>query len=265
MAMGFSLSSSTVFPSIGLTGRLASDALGTMPQGEVIALAGGGSQTGSTFSFRWGDYTSLSVDPVDDCTFWYTNEYLPSSGAGNWKTHIVAFTYPSCLGTELIQNGGFESGTANWSAYSFGGRQTIYGSAQAHAGAQAFFPCGYAGCDDRVAQTVTIPATVHSATLSFWLKSFSALGALPGAPCLDHFTATLATPDGTVISSGTLQPLCETAATGGYSHETFDVTSLLRAHAGQQLIVMLRGTTANLSGGSFITVWGVDDVSLRVA
>ncbi|HEV2238315.1 MAG TPA: hypothetical protein VGR57_16755 [Ktedonobacterales bacterium] len=265
MAMGFSLSSGTVYPSIALTGRLASDALGTMPQGEEITTAGGGSQTGASYSYRWGDYTSMAVDPGDDCTFWYVNEYQPSTGTHNWKTRIVAFAFPSCPGTQLIQNGGFESGTANWTGYSFGGRQPIYGSAQAHSGAQAYFPCGYAACDDRVSQTVTVPATVNSATLSYWLKSFSALGALPGAPCLDHFSATLATPDGTVISGGTLQPLCETAATGGYTRETFDVTSLLQAHAGQQLTLMLRGTTANLSGASWFTVWGVDDVSLQVA
>jgi hypothetical protein len=266
IALGFSLSSSTVFPSIALTGRLASDPLGTLPQGELIAVAGNGSQTGSTFSYRWGDYTSLAVDPVDDCTFWYTNEYLPSTGARNWKTHIVSFTFPSCLGTQLIQNGGFESGTANWTAYSFGGQQTIRPSPQAHSGAQAFFPCGYPACDDRVSQTVTIPVTVTAAKLQYWLRSFSSLGALPGAPCLDHFYATIATPDGTVISGGTIPPLCETDAVGGYVLETLDVTNLLQAHTGQQLMVTLRGTTANLSGApASFTSWGVDDISLLVA
>jgi hypothetical protein len=267
LALGYSLSSSTVFPSIALTGRLASDPLGTMPQGEVTAVAGGGSQTGgSFFSYRWGDYTSMVVDPVDDCTFWYTNEYLPATGFANWQTRIVSFTFPSCSGTQLIQNGGFESGTANWTESSSAGRQAIFASPQAHSGAQAFFPCGYPACDDRVSQTVTIPATVNSATLRLWLSSFSSLGALPGAPCVDHFYATFATPDGTVISDGAIAPLCETVAAGGYVLETFDVTSLLQAHAGQPLTLMLRGTTANLAGNSgTITHWGVDDVSLLVA
>jgi hypothetical protein len=265
MALGFSLSSSSVFPSIALAGRLASDPLGTMPQGELTAVAGGGSQTGASYSYRWGDYTSMAVDPVDDCTFWYTNEYLPSTGARNWKTRIVSFAYPSCLGTQLIQNGGFEAGTANWTQYSYVSRPSIFASAWAHAGAQAFFPCGYPACDDRASQTVTIPAAVHSATLRYWLRSFSALGALPGAPCLDHFSATLATPDGTVISGGTMPTLCETDAVGGYAHETLDVTNLLQAHAGQQLVLTLRGTTANLSGASSFTLWSVDDVSLLVA
>ena len=169
------------------------------------------------------------------------------------------------MGTQLIQNGGFEAGTANWTQYSYINRPSIFASAWAHTGAQAFFPCGYPACDDRASQTITVPATVHSATLRYWLRSFSALGALPGAPCLDHFSATLATPDGTVISGATLPPLCETDAVGGYVHEAVDVTSLLQAHAGQQLVLTLRGTTANLSGASTYTLWGVDDVSLLVA
>jgi hypothetical protein len=266
IALGYSLSSSTVFPSIALAGRLVSDPLGTMPQGEVVAQAGGGSQSsGSFFSYRWGDYSSLAVDPADDCTFWYTNEYLPATGFANWKTRIVSFAFPNCPGTQLIQNGGFESGTANWTQSSLAGRATIFASSLAHSGTQAFFPCGYPACDDRASQIVTIPATVNSATLRFWIRSNSPLGALPGAPCLDHFYATIATPDGTVISDGMIQPLCETVATGGYLRETFYVTSLLQAHAGQQLIVMLRGTTANVSGASSFTLWGVDDVSLTVS
>jgi hypothetical protein len=262
MAMGYSLSSSTVIPSIGYTGRLASDALGSMAQGETILQQGTGVQTNQS---RWGDYTSMAVDPVNDCTFWYTNAYLPANGSFNWKTRIGSFTFPSCVGTELIQNGGFESGATSWTQSSFSGQQTIYSSTQAHAGAQAYFPCGYRACDDRVSQAITVPATVNSAKLKVWLRSFSSLGALPGAPCVDHFYATLATLDGTAISGGTIAPLCETDAVGGYVLETFDVTSLLQAHAGQQLIVMLRGTTANLAGDSgTITHWGVDDVSLLV-
>lgn len=268
MAMGFSLSGSSTYPSIAITGRLASDTLGTMSQGEEIVTSGTGAQTltGQDVN-RWGDYTSMGVDPTDDCTFWYTNEYIPSNGAFNWKTSIVSFRFPSCLGTQLIQNGGFESGTANWTEYSIEGQQTVYSSPQAHSGAEAFFPCGYADCDDRVAQTITIPATVNSATFSFWLRAFSSLGVTsPNALCLDHFYATLAKPDGTVISGGAIAPLCETAADSGYLLEQFNVTSLLQSYAGQQLTVMFRGTTANESGapGAY-TRWGVDDVSLLVS
>ncbi|MEE4379344.1 MAG: VCBS repeat-containing protein [Candidatus Competibacteraceae bacterium] len=91
IALGYSASSSAVFPSIRYTGRLAGDALGTMSQGETTLIAGNGSQT---FADRWGDYSAMSVDPADDCTFWYTNEYMPSNG--QWNTRIGAFKFPAC-------------------------------------------------------------------------------------------------------------------------------------------------------------------------
>ncbi|HEX9069977.1 MAG TPA: hypothetical protein VF807_14490 [Ktedonobacterales bacterium] len=95
MAMGYSVSSSSLHPGISYTGRLSTDALGTMPQGETSLIVGGGSQTGSSLS-RWGDYSSMTVDPADDCTFWYTSEYIPSNGAFNWKTRIGSFKFTQC-------------------------------------------------------------------------------------------------------------------------------------------------------------------------
>jgi len=93
IALGYSASSGTVKPSIRYTGRLAADALGTM-QTENIIQAGGGSQTGTLH--RWGDYSAMTVDPVDDCTFWYTTEYLKASGSFNWSTRIASFKFPGC-------------------------------------------------------------------------------------------------------------------------------------------------------------------------
>ena len=77
---GFSVSGGTVFPSIRVAGRLASDPPGVLAQGETEMVTGGGSQLHS--ASRWGDSTlsSSSVDPVDDCTFWYTQEYLQTTG-----------------------------------------------------------------------------------------------------------------------------------------------------------------------------------------
>ena len=93
IALGYSASSSSVKPSIRYTGRLVTDALGTM-QTENIIQAGGGSQTGNLH--RWGDYSAMTIDPVDDCTFWYTNEYLKASGSFNWSTRIASFKFPGC-------------------------------------------------------------------------------------------------------------------------------------------------------------------------
>jgi len=93
IALGYSASSSTSAPSIRYTGRLVNDAPGTM-QGENVIQAGVGSQTGNLH--RWGDYSAMTVDPVDDCTFWFTTEYLKANGSFNWSTRIASFKYPSC-------------------------------------------------------------------------------------------------------------------------------------------------------------------------
>jgi hypothetical protein len=93
IALGYSASSGSVFPSIRYTGRVPTDAPGTM-QTENIIRAGGGSQTGTLH--RWGDYSAMTVDPVDDCSFWYTTEYLKSSGSFNWSTRIASFKFPGC-------------------------------------------------------------------------------------------------------------------------------------------------------------------------
>jgi hypothetical protein len=96
MALGFSVSGSSIHPQIHYTGRLAGDAVGTMTQGESTLLNGAGSQNGGLT--RWGDYSRMAVDPIDDCTFWYTNEYIPSNGAFNWRTRIGSFKFPGCGG-----------------------------------------------------------------------------------------------------------------------------------------------------------------------
>jgi hypothetical protein len=93
MAMGYSVSSSTTFPSVAFTGRLATDPASTM-QAESTIINGAGSQTGTLT--RWGDYSAISVDPVDDCTFWYTTEYLKTSGTFNWSTRIANFKFTGC-------------------------------------------------------------------------------------------------------------------------------------------------------------------------
>ena len=96
IALGFSASSSTVFPSVRYAGRLEEDPPGLLPRGrrpdgDIVMIAGQNSQLG----FRWGDYSSMSVDPTDECTFWYTQEY---TGAEEdiWRTRIGAFKFRSC-------------------------------------------------------------------------------------------------------------------------------------------------------------------------
>lgn len=94
IALGYSSSSATMHPSINYVGRLATDPLGTMPYEQGTIMDGTGSQLGA----RWGDYTAMQVDPLDDCTFWYTNEYLKTTSLADWSTQIASFRYPSCQG-----------------------------------------------------------------------------------------------------------------------------------------------------------------------
>jgi hypothetical protein len=96
MAVGYSVSSSSLYPAIRYAGRLASDQLGILSQTETSLIEGTGSQSGGYN--RWGDYSSMSVDPVDDCTFWYTTEYYTSTG-NNWQTRIGSFKLADCSGT----------------------------------------------------------------------------------------------------------------------------------------------------------------------
>ena len=80
IAVGYSVSSSSVYPSLRYTGRLATDTLGTM-QAETELMAGSGSQ--GTSLNRWGDCSAMTIDPVDDCTFWYTTEDIKTTGTYN--------------------------------------------------------------------------------------------------------------------------------------------------------------------------------------
>ena len=107
--MGYNLSSSSTFPSIRYTGRLAGDPAGAMSQPEGTLVAGGGS---NNFS-RYGDYSQMGVDPADECTFWITAEYNPTSSS---DTRIGAIRFEGCTGGGIFADG-FESGDTNqWSS-----------------------------------------------------------------------------------------------------------------------------------------------------
>lgn len=110
IALGYSVSGSTTYPSIRYTGRLASDPPNTLPQGEATLMVGSGSQTHT--AARWGDYSMMAVDPSDGCTFWYTQEYMQTTSSAGWQTRIGSFKFPSCTS----QTTGTLSGTVTNSA-----------------------------------------------------------------------------------------------------------------------------------------------------
>jgi hypothetical protein len=97
LAVGYSASGPNDFPSVRYAGRLESDPLNQLPQSEqALPAPYGGPQT--QVQGRWGDYSNLTVDPADDCTFWVTNEYLEAADVvlGSWRTRIGAFKFPDC-------------------------------------------------------------------------------------------------------------------------------------------------------------------------
>jgi hypothetical protein len=95
IALGYSVSDAdSVFPGIRYAGRLRSDPVNKLSQGEAVLQDGSGSQL--TTNDRWGDYTALNVDPNDDCTFYYINEYYTTTSSESWQTRVGAFRFPDC-------------------------------------------------------------------------------------------------------------------------------------------------------------------------
>lgn len=143
--LGYSTSGSTDpndFPSIKYAGRLASDPPGTLAQGEATGILGTGSQNGA--GSRWGDYSAASVDPADECSFWYTQEYRTAANTGNafnWTTRVIGgIKLPGCTapqrgtisgtitncgtgqpiaGASVTSTGGFATGTNAAGQYTF--------------------------------------------------------------------------------------------------------------------------------------------------
>jgi hypothetical protein len=128
-ALGYSASSAGVNPSLRYAGRLASDGLNSLAQTETVMQAGVGVQNGKcggSDCHRWGDYSAMSVDPGDDCTFWFTSEYYAAAGTSTiaWNTRIGTFRFSpaQCVSTpvtltthSLIFDGGVGS---DWSPVS---------------------------------------------------------------------------------------------------------------------------------------------------
>jgi hypothetical protein len=127
IALGYSTSSNTTFPSVMATGRLATDPPGQFPNPEVNIVAGGGAQTPITCAgpvacgHRWGDYSAMRVDPVDGCTFWYGQEYIPATSAGNisWQTRIAALRFAACEPQISIDDVSLNEGNSGTTPFTF--------------------------------------------------------------------------------------------------------------------------------------------------
>ncbi len=93
IGIGYSASSSTINPGIRIAGRRRTDPKNLL-RTEVVVQNGTGSQT--TSLERWGDYSTMQIDPANDCTFWYTTQYIGTNGTFNWRTKIASFRFPNC-------------------------------------------------------------------------------------------------------------------------------------------------------------------------
>ena len=277
MAVGYSVSSSTMFPAIRYAGRLAGDPLGVLSQTETSLIEGTGSQSGGYN--RWGDYASMSVDPVDDCTFWFTTEYYETTGS-NWQTRIGSFKFPSCGGTpstptatptstntpiftntptltptatntpggsETVINPGFESGPGvGWTEYSAKGYE-IVSTNRPHAGSYSAYFCNYTTCNEYVQQAITVPS---NGSLTYWWYMTSSDSKLSAR---DTLKVQLYSTGGTLLK--TLRTWSNTSTRSVWKQDTLNIS----AYAGQTVI--LRFSAANNS--TLPTGFWVDDVAVN--
>ncbi len=260
IAIGYSVSNgSAVFPSIRYAARLATEPRGVMGN-EVTLHAGTASQTDAN---RWGDYSAMSVDPVDDCTFWFTSEYVANSAEG-WRTRIGSFKIPTCGSTpssflvrlplvrkdnpppprDAVINGGFEQGAGTgWRSSSTTGQTIIrqFTAPAAHGGSWA---AALGGVDNETAvisQTVTVPAGSPSLSFWHWIVSDDDCG-------IDFGSVQINGTDVDTID------LCTTANTNSWVRRTVG----LSAYAGQTVVLRFQVTT----DPNNISRMYVDDVSL---
>lgn len=262
LAIGYSASSASINPQIRYAGRLFTDPLNALTQGETTLFAGAGSQTGTLK--RWGDYSDLTIDPVDDCTFWYTQEYIPSNGSNNWRTRIGSFKFAQCGGSptptptptppppsQLLLNPGFESGNVNWVGTS--GVITNSLSRTPRTGSWYAWLDGYGTTHtDTLYQQVTIPASATTATLNFYLKIDTAETTTTIA--YDTLKVQIRNSSNTVLA--TLATYSNLNKGTVYLLKTFDVT----AYKGQTIRVYFLGVEDSSLQTSFL----IDDTSLNV-
>ena len=204
-ALGYSVSSGVMNPAIRFTGRAPTDALGTM-QAESVSHNGTGSQTGFNLS-RWGDYSAMTVDPVDDCTFWYTNEYLKSNGAFNWSTWINSFQLTGC-GT---------AATPDFSLSATPASQTVPQGSSASYTVSVTPSGGYSG---NVSLSVTGAPVGASASFSpnpVAAGASSTLSVNTGSAAAGTYTLTISGTDGTLTHTTTVTLIISAPATGDFS------------------------------------------------
>jgi hypothetical protein len=201
---------------------------------------------------------TITPTPTRTPVFTPTNTPLPTPT--NTPTHTPTPTAtstptatPTPLITQVVVNGGFESGQTPWQEQSGKGYQMVDYS-KPHTGSYEALLCGYVFCSDRLWQTVTLPATVKSVVLTYWVAVTTTES---GVSCVDSLTPQMRTSTGTVIS--TAPQVCNTAGSSWVQHSV-DVTSALTPYAGQQVQTAFVGSGTGAASSNFY----LDDVALTV-
>jgi hypothetical protein len=240
MALGYSTSSSTTKPAIKYAGRLSTDPVNTLGQTEQVLIQGAGTQTGNCGGTctRWGDYSTMSLDP-DGCTFWFTSEYYAVDGL-NDLTRIGAFAFPQCTPV----GGGTLSGTVTDSVTSgpIGGATVTLGTrtAATNAGGVYTFSSLPAG---------TYPTVVAS---SAGYGSASATSVVVGDSATTTKDFTLAVTQGSACPVDTSQSDFQTGVPTNVDVATSAGDAVLAKPSLDQFNVNF----ANSGVGITITTWG---------
>jgi hypothetical protein len=238
IALGYSVSSSSMNPAIRYTGRAPNDPAGTL-QAETEIKQGGGSQGLFIKLSRWGDYSAMTVDPVDDCTFYYTNEYLKASGSFNWSTQIASFKFPSCTsappvlttitvtpGSASVQTSGTQQFTATGFdqfgnpmspqptfAWSVSGGGTISASGLFTAGSTAGGPFTVTASSGNVSGTASVTVTAPPPPPDFSISAApSSVSIQQGASGNSTISTAVVGSGGTVNLSASVSPSGPTAS-----------------------------------------------------
>ena len=156
----------------------------------------------------------------------------------------------------MIQNGGFENGTAPWVEYSSGGYEII-DSTNPHTGNYSAFLCGYPSCSDSIGQSFTVPTGNSTIMLSYW---WYGLTQHRTSLCVDTLAVTVLDGNGHMI--GRLQLACNYNAAARWLHASFNVTSLLSRYGGKTVMLFFAART---SPSLLTTSFFVDDVALTLS
>ncbi|MCZ7652465.1 MAG: immune inhibitor A [Thermoanaerobaculia bacterium] len=177
IALGYSVvnAATNLYPSIRYATRAVNDPLGTL-QPEQTLVTGTGAQTGT--AGRWGDYSSMTVDPADDCTFWYTNEYLTTTGGAPWQTRVGVFRIPGCGGLQIAPTSQSLCASAGSASFAITLFQQFQGTTN----------LGVAGCPANATCGFTVNPVVFPATQS--ALEVTNLGAVPAGSYALTVTAT---------------------------------------------------------------------------